>query len=216
MTGRRMGDQHLEGDADQPALCRATGLPRDRGRTREVGAIISEDDHRRVLAKYAEKKMSNRRTPQRYLLSGMLRCGKCGTVLYSSARTTNGKTTRRYVCLSGPDHGGCGRLTVTADPLERFVCDAVLYRLDTPDLADVLAGRSSADERTQELTHALDEANEQLEELSLAYANRDITMREWMVAKKPITGQARGSPTPTRPGHPHHRLVRPGRQRRSN
>ncbi len=82
-----------------------------------------------------------------------------------------------------------------ADPLERLVADAVLYRLDTPDMADTLAGRCSADERTQELTHALDEANEQLEELCRAYANRDITMREWMTAKKPITEQARRQPS---------------------
>ena len=61
------------------------------------------------------------------------------------------------MCLSGPDHGGCGRLTVVADPLERFIADAVLYRLDTPELADALAGRSNADERTQELSRALDE-----------------------------------------------------------
>lgn len=149
-------------------------------------AIISEEDHRRILAKYAEKKTSGRRTPQRYLLSGMGRCGKCGNRLYSSLRQRKGGSTRRYVCLSGPDHGGCGRLTVTAEPLELFIGDAVLYRLDTPALADTLAGRSSADARTQELTRALDESNEQLEELSLAYANRQITMREWMTAKTPI------------------------------
>lgn len=149
-------------------------------------AIISEDDHRRVLARYAARKTSGRRAPQRYLLSGLLRCGKCGTRLYSSARTTNGKSTRRYVCLSGPDHGGCGRLTITADPLERLVADAVLYRLDTPDLADALAGRSSADERTRGLSESIVEADAHLEELSLAYANRHITMREWMTAKEPI------------------------------
>ena len=38
----------------------------------------------------------------RYLLSGLLRCGRCGTTLYSATRAT----TRRYVCLSGPDHRG--------------------------------------------------------------------------------------------------------------
>lgn len=151
-------------------------------------ALITEEDHRRVLAKYAEKKMSNRRTPQRYLLSGMLRCGRCGVRLYSSAR----RDSRRYVCMKGPDHGGCGRMTIVADPLERLLADAVLFRLDTPDLADTLAGRSSADARTQELTHALDQAQEQLEELALAFANQDITMIEWMTAKKPITQRLEG------------------------
>ena len=158
MTGASWASTTVKGMLTNP---RYAGL---RAHLEEVVApglwepIITEDEHRRVLAKYAKKKMSNRRTPQRYVLSGLLRCGKCGNRLYSSARTDKGKNTRRYVCLSGPDHGGCGRLTITADPLERFVCDTVLYRLDTPDLADVLAGRSSADERTQDLTQALDEA----------------------------------------------------------
>ena len=55
--------------------------------------IISEEDHRRVLSLFAQRKTSGRRAPQRYLLTGMLRCGKCGTRLYSSARQGN----RRYV-----------------------------------------------------------------------------------------------------------------------
>jgi site-specific DNA recombinase len=144
--------------------------------------MISEDDHRRVLAMYAEKKTSGRRTPQRYLLTGLLRCGKCDTRLYSSAR----QNSRRYVCLSGPDHGGCGGTTITADPLERLIADYVLYRLDTPELADALAGRSSADVRTQELTTALDDAQTRLDDLALAHGQGDIDMRDWMIARKPI------------------------------
>lgn len=153
-------------------------------------AIITEDEHRRVQAKYAEKKTSGRRTPQRYLLSGLLRCGKCETRLYTSSRTTNGKATRRYVCLSGPDHKGCGRLTITADPVERLIADAVLYRLDTTELSDTLEGRSSTDERTHALTVALDEDREQLDELATAYAGRQISMRDWLTAKKPIEQRA--------------------------
>jgi site-specific DNA recombinase len=145
-------------------------------------AIISEDDHRRVLAMFAAKKTSGRRTPQRYLLSGMLRCGKCGTRLYSSAR----ENSRRYVCLAGPDHGGCGRLTIVADPLERLIADYVLHRLDTPRLTDALSGRSSADVRTQELTAALDDAQTRLDDLARAHGQGDIDMRDWMIAKKPI------------------------------
>jgi hypothetical protein len=107
---------------------------------------------------------------------------QCEGRLFSSNR----RETRRYVCLSGPDHGGCGRLTVVADPLERFLADAVLYRLDTPELADALAGRSSSDHRAHSITQAVVEAQEQLEELPTAYGTKQITMREWMTAKKPI------------------------------
>jgi site-specific DNA recombinase len=145
-------------------------------------AIIGEDDRRRVLARIVERKSSGRRAPQRYLLSGLLRCGKCGNRLYSQAR----ETTRRYVCLSGPDHGGCGRLTVVADPLERLIADAVVYRLDTAELADILAGRAAADEQSAAVAEALAQDTAKLDELAAAYSADDISMREWMHARRPI------------------------------
>jgi hypothetical protein len=70
--------------------------------------------------------------------------------------------------------------------LERFLADAVLYRLDTPELADTLAGRSANDERTEALTQAIDDAEQRLEDLARAHGNGDISMREWMTARKPI------------------------------
>ncbi len=145
-------------------------------------AIITEQGRARVLARIAERKSSGRRTPQRYLLSGLLRCGKCERVLFSSPRAT----TRRYVCLSGPDHGGCGRLTVVADPLERLITDAVLYRLDTQDLADTLAGKTAKDAASAAVAEALSADRGQLDELAAAYAAKDITMREWLGARQPI------------------------------
>ncbi|MEE3126066.1 MAG: recombinase family protein [Actinomycetota bacterium] len=144
--------------------------------------LISEDQHRQVLAKITDRAMSKRRAPQRYLLSGLCRCGRCGNRLYSAAR----ERTRRYECRSGPDHGGCGGLTITAEPVDLLVADMVLYRLDTPELADTLAGRGSADARTAELAATVDRATEQLEELAHAYAHDQIRMGEWMAARKPI------------------------------
>lgn len=164
---------------------RIAGLREHRGAVVAPAAwkgIISEDDRRRVLARIAERKASGRRTPQRYLLSGLLRCGKCSGMLFSSPRAS----TRRYVCLSGPDHGGCGRLTVVADPLERLIADAVIYRLDTPELADTLAGKANIDARTAATADALSGDREQLDELAAAYAAKHITMREWLSARAPI------------------------------
>lgn len=144
--------------------------------------IITEDERRRVLATMEARKTSGRRSPQRYALTGLLRCGRCGNTLYSSARVG----TRRYVCLSGPDHGGCGRLTVVADPVERLISDAVLWRLDTPALADALSGSAARDAKTATLAEDLSENKAQLDELAQAFAARAITMREWLAARKPI------------------------------
>lgn len=144
--------------------------------------IISEDEHRQVVARFNQMKTSGRRAPQRYLLSGLTRCSRCGHTMYSAARGP----TRRYECRSGPDHGGCGRLTVVADPVERLVADLVLYRLDTPELADALAGKASSDQRAQELTEVHIQAQQQLSELAEAYAANQLSMNEWMIARKPI------------------------------
>lgn len=168
---------------------RYAGLRTHRGQVVGPGVwepIIGEDDHRRILARFEQAKTSGRRTPQRYLLSGMLECGKCGNRLFSRVRRspTTGESTRRYVCNSGPDHGGCGKLTVVADPLERLIADAVLFRLDTPELADTLAGRTSADVQIAELTTVVDRAQAQLDELSVTYGNGGISMREWQIARK--------------------------------
>jgi hypothetical protein len=144
--------------------------------------FISVEDHRRSLAQVESRKVSGRRTPQRYLLSGLLRCGKCGVRLYSARRTNS----RRYVCLSGPDHGGCGRLTVVAEPVEDLVTDAVLYRLDTPQLAEALSGRAQADAETAALAEQIGADRAQLDELAQLYAAKAIPAREWLAARNPI------------------------------
>jgi len=144
--------------------------------------IITERTRARILSRMAEQKTSGRRSPRRYLLSGLLRCHRCHHTLYSAAR----EDVRRYVCSSGPDHGGCGGTFVVAAPVEDLIAQAVLFRLDTPELADALAGRAAADERTAQLARDLTGDKEQLAELTALYAAKNITAREWMEARNPI------------------------------
>jgi site-specific DNA recombinase len=179
---------------------RYAGLMTHRGQVVGPGkweAIIDEDTHRRILVTIAAKKASGRRTPQTYLLTGLLRCGKCGNRLYSSARqegASNGvnrapvrTTRRRYVCMSGPDHGGCGRLTAVAEPVEQLVTDAVLYALDTPELAAALSGKDSPDEQSRALASEIERLQAKQTELSDAYAADLIDMSEWRRARATIT-----------------------------
>jgi DNA invertase Pin-like site-specific DNA recombinase len=164
---------------------RIAGLRRHRGEVigrASWAGIISSDERDRVLARLASMATNRHRTPRRYLLSGLLRCGRCGGTLFASPRAT----TRRYVCLSGPDHGGCGRITVTAEPVEQLVADAVLYRLDTPELADALAGRAVADEQARAVADSLATDRAQLEELTDLYASKQIGATEWLRARQAI------------------------------
>jgi hypothetical protein len=93
---------------------------------------------------------------------------------------------RRYVCSSGPDHGGCGRLTVVAEPVEDLLTEAVLARLDSPALADALAGKASTDATVAALSDALAADQRRLEELAGLYADGSISAREWITARDPI------------------------------
>ncbi len=154
--------------------------------------IISTVQRDQVLARMAARKSSGRRAPRSYLLSGMLRCGKCGNVLFSAARHSGTVTpTRRYVCLSGPDHGGCGRLTVVAAPVEELITEAVLTRLDSPELAAALAGRVNADAELAALGERLAAGRLKLDELAGLYADGQVSAREWMTARDPIQHRVR-------------------------
>ena len=69
----------------------------------------------------------------------------------------------------GPDHGGCGRLTVVAGPVEELIAAAVLLRLDTPKLAAALTGAVNDDAEAASLQDAVNADSEQLDELAQAY-----------------------------------------------
>lgn len=154
--------------------------------------IITDDQRNRVLAVFDGRKSTGRRTPRTSLLSGLVRCSKCENLLYSASRKNkNGSRTRRYVCQSGPDHGGCGKLTVVAEPLEELVTAAVLFRLDTPDLAGALAGKAEADDEASKLVGLISEDRARLDELATMYASAQIDGREWLTAKQPITERIR-------------------------
>lgn len=152
-------------------------------------AIISPETHYQLVAAFERKKMSGRRTARSYLLSGMLRCGKCGHKLYSSIRGES----RRYVCMSGPDQRGCGRLTIVAQPVEEWIAEAVLIRLDSPAVADALAGRMEADERHAALTVAINADRAKLVQLADWWQAGEISAEEWQAAREPL--QARVNST---------------------
>ncbi len=149
-------------------------------------AIITPAQHEQILAAMERKKVTGRRSPRRYLLSGMLRCGKCGNKLFSSSRQEGDRNRRRYVCSSSPDHGGCGKLTVVAEPVEEWITEAVLMRLDSPAMGDVLAGRAAADDRHSALLADLQADQAQMEELANEYGTRQITLAIWKAAREPI------------------------------
>lgn len=78
--------------------------------------VFSDDLHARLVA--ADGSSGNRRAPQRYLLTGLIVCGRCDATLNGK----HGADRRRYACL------GCSRNGIGADPVDAAVWNAALAR----------------------------------------------------------------------------------------
>jgi DNA invertase Pin-like site-specific DNA recombinase len=133
-TGGEWNSQKLRSMLRSPRLA---GLREHRGEI--VGeavwpAIVDPPKHERLRAI-----MDGRRAPERegkYLLTGMLRCGKCHERLYVRRRSLD--RVRRYGCEKRPGDVACGGVHVIADPLDAYVTERVLDYLDSPALAAAL------------------------------------------------------------------------------
>jgi len=146
--------------------------------------IIAPVQSDRLRRKLGSRTPKGRRAPKRYLLTGgLLRCGRCDSPMIARPDV---KSRRRYVCDSGPGHSGCGRMSALAEPLEAFIAEAVLYRLDTPELAAALTDARSQQAELAGLHDQIAEDQAMLDELATDYANRRIGRSEWMAAREPI------------------------------
>ena len=145
--------------------------------------ILTPEDTAQLTAVLTDPARHTRRTVRCYLLSGgLLRCGVCQSGLVSRPRGA----TRRYVCAKGPGLPGCGKIAITAEPVEALIAEAVLYRLDTPELAAALAGAAGQDAEADAAHASVAADRAQLEELATAYGDRQITFPEFLAARKPI------------------------------
>lgn len=135
-------------------------------------AIITTTQHERLVTLLTDPTRRTNRTARSYLLSGMCRCSKCGTKLYSQSDPEHG---RRYLCKSGPDFGGCGKTSITATPVELMVVDLVLYRLDTPELAQALTAQAPDPEQATRLRDQIDADTQRLDELMVMYTDGKLS-----------------------------------------
>jgi site-specific DNA recombinase len=140
-------------------------------------AIISPVETQRLRAKLGDPDRRTNRSARRYLLARLLRCGLCEMPLYARPRADG---TRRYVCASGPS-GGCGKITIVAEPLELFTVEAVLHRLDSPELAAILNGRPD-DGESAGWQSEIEQATEQLDELAGMWGSNEISRSEYLTA----------------------------------
>lgn len=152
----------------------------------EWPAIITAKDSDRLRAVLSDPARRKNDRVRRYLLTGMLTCGRCGELLVARPR---GDRRRRYVCARRPGSDACGKMAILSDELEALVVEMVLHRLEGPALGRALASRDGDQEDAHQRT--IDEANAQLEELAALHGEQKITVTEWMAARAPVEERLR-------------------------
>ncbi len=133
-------------------------------------AIITREEHEALVAVLTAPGRDRRREPPRrkYLLTGgVARCERCGAALVARP---NERRDRRYVCSR--DHGGCGRTFMMAEPLERFIADAVIVAVAGPAFDEARARVASL--RESRVGAELAAAERRLEALAESYAAGEV------------------------------------------
>jgi DNA invertase Pin-like site-specific DNA recombinase len=167
------------------ASARISGQREHRGEilaTAEWPPIITPAETAQIRARLADPERRTNKAARRYLLGGLLVCSHCGEKLVARPRAGG---QRRYACAKGPGLAGCGRTYINADQVEQFVVEAVLHRVDAPEVAAVAEGRP-ADPDVQPLYAELDADKAQLVELAAAWGRKEFSRAEWEAARAPI------------------------------
>jgi site-specific DNA recombinase len=118
----------------------------------------------------------------KYLLTGVVVCGLCGTKCYGVARTMgNGVYQRRYRCRSTDNSGnpvGCGKVFRGSDPVDDFVTEAVLKRLDSTSVRRSLTHVTDHDAEL-ELTAKLESQRNHRQQLVIEYGQGLHSMADY-------------------------------------
>jgi len=149
----------------------------------EWPGIIAPADTARLRSVFGDPRRRTNRSPRRYLLAGMLRCQLCGATLVARPKM-DGR--RAYVCAKGPGFAGCGGISTLAEDLESLIVEAVLFRLDTPTLANRLTRRTKETTDASATADALAADQARLDELAELFADGEIRKAEWLKARRRI------------------------------
>jgi site-specific DNA recombinase len=138
-------------------------------------AIISKDDHRRIVAMAEARKRSDVAQPRKYLLTGVLVCSLCGARLVARPR---GDRRRCYVCANGVGYSGCGKIRTLSEPVEELVVATVLAVLADMDLT------REPERNDDALLAALNEVDQRQQELGTMWAEGEIDRAGWNAASR--------------------------------
>ncbi|OLT33700.1 hypothetical protein BJF84_21435 [Rhodococcus sp. CUA-806] len=142
----------------------------------DVEPIITESEYERLLAiledpsrqRFASSNRTNK-GDRSYLLSGLVRCGKCGEKLFPAVSSRDKRL--QYMCMT---QSGCGGITIVADLIEADVTERVLARLVDVPFRKTLS-KSITTVTAQDVDAELEILATRLQDLGTDYARGLIT-----------------------------------------
>ena len=149
-------------------------------------AIITPKEHDRIVAKLGDP--WTRRRPGRpatYLLSGLLRCGRCGKTLRRGVRNAG---RGKWACAAVPgDTERCGQISVTAASVDELVEEALLTRLDSGAVGRALRKKPSRNPTNDDASAVIVDLEQRIVQLGTDHDNGIISRREWLARRGPLT-----------------------------
>ncbi len=185
ISGRR---EYRPTDSYEPGHRPLTGPITAAGMWPQIVSPEDSDRLRALLGDSSRLRPANR--SYRYLLSGVFRCGVCGTPIRGRAHAGRA----RYQCVKQPGRPGCGKIAVFADLAEAEARDKILTALnESPGLLGVLLAKqqaAAAGADRDDPGARLRAIDERRDELAAAWAAGEISRKEWATAKRVLDGQA--------------------------
>lgn len=119
----------------------------------------------------------------RYLLTGLLFCGLCGSKLIARPNSHGQKC---VVCATGTPNHGCGRIRQIVAPLDALIVEAVMRAVDVPATAEAAVADP---EITDGLIEKIEATELRLRNLLDDYSDGTLSKQEWERARQRQTAR---------------------------
>ncbi|MCO4274249.1 recombinase family protein [Pseudarthrobacter sp. HLT3-5] len=152
-------------------------------------ALVSQDtwDDLQLAIMKGQAIYGKRSYARKHLLSGFVFCGLCDSRMkIINAQQRDGSYSPAFSCRKKDHRGqvvGCGKVKRKKDPVEDLIVDCIMYRLDTPDLAALLASSKNDTTELKALMRDHETQSLRLQEILNLYSTGDITFDEYKIAK---------------------------------
>ena len=152
--------------------------------------IFTEPEHLALLAVLDDPNRLSAKKGRHYLLSGMVRCGRCGGRLKYMPFHSANKIFPRYSCVRQPGKNNCGKLAASMESVDATVVRHICQYL----LATRLADFPLPSDELPKLRTQLEEDQQALTELTKdRYLNRTVTAEAFEVTRKELEARIAGT-----------------------